>query len=184
MKQSSTGGLVTLSKTVNHSGMDFIDDNCFHIESSPQYNRLRSLGVKSVEFVRTRGKKLIFVEAKPTFPNPNNLTPNPAKENKTGKELFQIEITKICKKFTHSLNLYAAAYIGMTKEAFPSDYIPSEKVSLEFVLVINSFQKSWCDEIERALKIKIFESFCMAKIWKPQVSVMNHEYAKKWNIIV
>jgi len=53
-----------------------------------------------------------------------------------------------------------------------------------FVLVINGFEKSWCDEVERALINKIRESICMSRIWKPEVYVMNHEMAAKRKLII
>jgi hypothetical protein len=57
-------------------------------------------------------------------------------------------------------------------------------VSLSFILVVRGFEKTWCDEIERALKQRIREFVNIAKIWKPEVLVMNDEAAARWNIIV
>ena len=168
-------------KTVNHSGMDFIDDNVFHIEKSPEYTQLGA-GIKSVELIRSKGNKLLFIEAKSSFPNPNNPTPNPDKGNKTSSELFREEITDICDKFVHSLNLYSAIGIGVTKSGFPSAYIPSDKAPLVFVLVINNFEKNWCDEVSKALTNKLCESICISKIWKPKVYVLNHEMAVRRNL--
>ena len=165
-----------MSSPIIESGLNFVPDNAIHIEKSPLYTQLGE-NVKSVEFVRTIGKKLLFVEAKSSFPNPNNPAPNPDKGNKTGTELFREEIADICEKFIHSLNLYSAAEVGVTEIGFPQGYTPSEKVSLEFVLVINGFKKSWCYGVERALLNKIRESICMARIWKPKVYVINHEAA-------
>jgi hypothetical protein len=168
-------------KTVKHSGMDFIDDNVFHIETSPVYTQLGEC-VKSVEFIRSKEDKLLFVEAKSSFPNPNNPLPNPDKGNKTGSELFREEIVDICDKFIHSLNLYSAIDVGVIKSKFPPEYIPSGNVSLVFVLVIKGFKESWCDAVERALMNKICESVCILRIWKPRVSVLTHEMAIKWKI--
>ena len=169
-------------KVVLHSGMNFIIDNTFEIEKSPEYIQIGK-DIKTVEFIRALESKLLFVEAKSSFPNPNNPNPNPEKDNKTGKELFREEVEKICEKFVHSLNLYSSIAIGINGDGFPPDYMPSKKVSLDFVLVINGFQKSWCDEIKRALMNKICKSDSMTRIWKPQVFVMNHEDAQKCNIV-
>ena len=154
------------------SGLKFIDDNVFHIEKSPIYTQLGE-GVKSVEFVRSKGDKPLFVEARSSFPNPKN----------SDKE-FREQIADICDKFTHSLNLYPAVDVGVTESDFPREYIPSDKVSLLFVLVINGFEKTWCDEVERALLNKIRESICMARIWKPEVCVLTYETAIKKKLTI
>jgi hypothetical protein len=163
--------------------MEFVSENVFHIEKSPQYARLRG-SIRTVEFVRAKGDRLLFVEAKSSFPNPNNLKPNVVKGNKTGKEIFLEEVADICDKFAHSLSLYSAISIGATDDGFPDDYEPSTKAALSFVLVIRGFEKTWCDEIERALKERIRESVSITKIWKPEVLVMNDETAARRNIAV
>lgn len=172
-----------MRNTITESGMEFIADNVFHIEKSPAYARLGG-DVKSVEFVRAKDNKLLFIEAKSSFPNPNNPAPNPDKEDKTGDELFQEEISDICDKFTHSLNLYSAVDVGVTEDGFPPDYKPSDKVSLMFILVINGFDRSWCDEIEKALTNRMRDSICISKIWKPEVFVINDEAAASRKITV
>jgi hypothetical protein len=172
-----------VSKTITESGMQFISNNIFHIEKSLQYTKLGD-SVKMVEFVRTMGDKLLFVEAKSSFPNPHNLEPNEAKGNKTGEEIFREEVADICDKFTHALNLYSAIHVGATKDGFPADYKPALKVSLMFILVIRGFERSWCDEIVMAVKEKVRKSVSIAKIWKPEILVMNDEIAANRNIIV
>ena len=172
-----------VSNVIVESGMSFAADNAFHIEKSEQYTKLGK-GVKSVEFVRSKGSKLLFVEAKASFPDPNNLVSNPNKGNKTGSELFREEIADICDKFIHSLNLYSSIEVGATESGFPQEYMPSDKVSLVFVLAINGFKKSWCDEVERALTNKLRESICISRIWKPKVHVINQDIAEKRGLIL
>jgi hypothetical protein len=171
-----------MSKTITESGLNFIADNAFHIEKSPAYIRLGD-SVKSVELIRAKENKLLFIEAKSSFPNPNNLTPNSIKRNKTGAELFQEEISDICDKFTHSLNLYSAINVGVIADGFPPDFNPSDKVSLIFILVITGFEQTWCDEIQKALTIQIRNTACMSKIWKPEIAVMNDKTAINRKII-
>jgi hypothetical protein len=163
--------------------MDFIADNTFHIEASETYTKL-GVGLKSVEFVRAKDGKLLFVEAKSSFPDPNNQAPNPNKSDKTGAELFCEAVADICDKFTHSLNLYSAIAIAATEDRFPSDYHPPDKVSLVFVLVINGFEKARCSRIRKALANRISQSICMAKIWKPEICVINDISAASRSIIV
>lgn len=183
MKKNLIGGWVILVKTVNHSNMNFIDKDAFHIEESQIYTQIGK-GIKSVEFIRSMGNKLLFIEAKSSFPNPNNTTPNIEKGNKTGIELFREEIDDICEKFIHSLNLYSAIDVGVVKEGFPPEYRPSDKVYLVFILVINSFKKDWCGRVERELINKLRESICILKIWKPEVHVINHETAIQRNLTI
>ena len=171
-----------MSNIIIESGMNFIADNAFRIEKSPLYTQLGS-NVKSVEFIRAINDKLLFIEAKSSFPNPNNPAPNPNRGNKTGGELFREEIVEICDKFIHSLNLYSAVAIGVTDDTFPPDYNPPNKVSLLFILVINGFKMTWCDEIERALTNLIRKSIYVANIWKPEVSVINDKIASSRGLI-
>ena len=170
-------------KTVRHSGMDFVDDNTFHIETSSIY-KLLGEGIKSVEFIRSIGNRLLFIEATSSFPNPDNSTLNPNKGNKTGSELFQEEIDDICEKFIHSLNLYSAIDVGVTKSGFPSEYKPCDNVSLVFILVINGFKTAWCNNVEIELINKLRSKIYISKIWKPNVHVINHETAFTRNLIV
>ena len=163
--------------------MQFASDNVFHIEKSPQYAALGG-SVRTVEFIRAMDDKLLFVEAKSSFPNPHNLEPNEVRGSKTGIELFREEVSDICDKFTHALSLYSAIQVGATNDGFPADYQPAPKVSLMFILVIRGFEKSWCDEIVKALREKVMESVDIAKIWKPKVVVMNEKDAAMRNITI
>jgi hypothetical protein len=165
-----------MNSIILESGMAFIAENTFHIEKSSAFACLGER-IKSVEFIRAKDNKLWFVEAKSSFPNPNNPKPSPDKGDRTGDELFQEEIEDICDKFIQSLNLYSAVDVGVTEDGFPPDYKPSDKVSLLFILVINGFEMSWCDEIERALTNRLRESISMAKIWRPEISVINDKTA-------
>ena len=164
-----------MAKTVSHSDMDFIDDNVFHIEQSEAYNRLSKNGIKSVEFVRAKDDCLLFVEAKRTLPNPNN----PADGN---LEKFETQISEICEKFSHSLNIYSSIGIGASSESFPTDFAPSRKVSVRFVLVIKNHKPEWCRHIKQ--KIEATLPPYLSAIWKPKILVINHTIATKYNLAV
>ncbi|MDH8701940.1 hypothetical protein M2138_001292 [Dysgonomonadaceae bacterium PH5-43] len=161
-----------MTKRITESGMCFIADNTFHIENSVSYATLKE-SIKTVEFIRAKDDKLLFMEAKSSFPNPNNPV-------STAK--FQSAVDDICNKFIHSLNLYASIAIGVNGE-FPPDFNPAIKVSLKFILIINNFEQKWCIPIEKALINQLRKSECIAKIWKPTVFVMNHKIASKQNFI-
>jgi hypothetical protein len=155
----------------NVSGMNFIAVNAFHIEKSPQYAVVGE-NVRSVEFVRVMNNKLIFVEAKTTFANPEN-----------NDNQYKEEIDEICEKFIHSLNLYSSIVVGITDESFPNDFKPENKMSLVFIVVIKSHKSEWC----RPIKMKIMSLLPshLTAIWKPTVYVVNHQTAinKKISVI-
>jgi len=161
-----------MAKTITESGMDFIADNAFHIEKSDIYAKLKE-SIKTVEFIRAKDENLLFMEAKSSFPNPNN---------SESSIKFQSEIDDIGNKFVHSLNLYASIAIGVNGQ-LPPDFKPAIKVSLKFILIFNNFEQKWCIPIRNALTNKFSQSKCMAKIWKPTVFVINHETAIKQNLI-
>ena len=159
---------------ITESGMDFIADNSFRIEKSPLYTDLGD-GIRSVEFIRAKDDNVIFVEAKTTFPNPNN----PSAENYVK---FQSEINEICEKFIHSLNLFSSVKVGVRDAQLPPDFSPPDKVTLVFVLVVKTHELGWCRNIEAAL-IKVLPSY-LHRIWKPTVRVINHKAAIKFNLAV
>lgn len=159
-----------MAEIITESGMNFIADNVFHIEKSDIYTKLKD-SIKTVEFIRAKDDKLLFVEAKSSFPNPGN----PASSAN-----FQSAIDDICDKFIHSLNLYASIAIGVTGQ-LPPDFKPAIKVSIEFILIFNNFEQRWCIPIEKALTNQLRKSECIAKIWKPTVFVINREMATKQN---
>jgi len=161
-------------ETITESGMDFIADNAFHIEKSDIYAKLKD-SIKTVELIRAKDNKLLFMEAKSSFPNPTN---------PESSEKFQSEIDDICDKYIHSLNLYASIAIGVN-EQLPLDFIkPIINVSLQFVLIFNNFEQKWCIPIEKALTNQLRKSECIAKIWKPTVFVINYKTAAEQNLII
>ena len=163
-----------MNKVITESGMSFIADNSFHIEESNLYKGLGK-GVRSVEFLRIKDNKLLFIEAKRSFPNPNN----PDIEN---MERFQLEIDEVCEKFIHSLNLLFSIEVGVLDSVFESDFILPEKIVLEFVLVIKNHEMKWCKLVQDKLTTNLPKY--IIKIWKPIVYVINYENAARWKLIV
>jgi hypothetical protein len=162
-------------ETITESGMNFIADNVFHIEKSPLYTRLRG-NVKSVEFVRAKGRKLMFVEARSSFSKPDDTD-----DEKSAR--FREEVGEICYKFEHSLNLYSSVEVGVADGDFPAGFKPADKVSLVFILVINGFKTAWCDPIKKALRNQVRQSRCIANIWKPEIFVINDKTAAARKLI-
>jgi len=163
-----------MASIINESGMDFIVDNAFQIENSTIYKDLGE-GVKSVEFVRIVGDMLLFVEAKTTFPNPNN--PSEDEPNR-----FQDEVEDICEKFIHSLNLFLSVEVGVTDDVSASEINKPETVTLVLVLVIKKHELGWCKPVKFELKRTLPSYF--TKIWKPNILVINHEEAVNLDLVV
>ena len=135
--------MAVMVNVIIESGMSFVCENTFYIEKSETYTSM-SEGVRSVEFVRVKADKLLFVEAKTSFPNPNN----PCAEN---FERFLSEVNEIREKFIHSLSLLSSIEVGVAEECFPSDFALPGKVSLEFVLVIKNHELRWCKQVKEKL---------------------------------
>ena len=163
-----------MDSVIKESGMDFIAENTFHIEKSELYRNLGE-SVRSVEFVRVKDDKLLFVEAKITFPNPNN----PSVENFAK---YQAEIDEICDKFIHSLNLFSSVKVGVAKNAFTGDFVLPEKVTLMFILVIKEHELIWCKRIKETLMDAL--PLYLKRIWDPTVWVINQEVAAKYNLVI
>jgi hypothetical protein len=159
-----------MSNIITESGMDFIAHNTFHIERSPLYtDKLLSNGIKTVEFIRADGNKLIFVEAKKTFPKPDD---GPNAEERVR---FANALKEVCEKFVHSLNLYSSVKIGVSETQLPEDFLLLDKVTLKFVLVVKNHKPEWCRKIQTAL-VNALPSY-LRMIWKPTVCVINHDTA-------
>ena len=152
------------------SNMRFISDNTYHIEQSKLYQGLEG-NVKTVEFIRVKGDKLLLVEAKTTFPNPAN-----------SEESFSTQIDEICDKFIHSLQLYSSVKVGVNDEVFEEGFVPPEKISLIFILVIKSCESKWCRRVKNTIKNNLPKY--INRIWKPVIYVINHEIAVKRELVV
>jgi len=163
-----------MSDDINESGMDFIADNAFWIEKSTLYKNLGE-GIKSVEFIRVKEDNLLFVEAKSSFPDPNNpVTGNLAE--------FNSQIVDICEKFLHSLNILSSVIVRVAKSTLPEDFILPERTSLVLILVLKNHDFKGC----RRVKAKIVSSLplYLKEIWKPAVFVINHQTAINRNLVI
>jgi len=159
---------------ISESDMNFISENTFQIEKSEVYSSLED-GVKTVEYIRAIGDNLLFVEAKTTFPNPNN-------PGEGALDRFHSEVDAICEKFVHSLNLFSAVEVGVLHDVGAVDMVLPERASLAFFLVIKNHEEAWCKPIEVKL-IACLPSY-LKKIWKPNVHVINHQTAIKQNLAI
>jgi hypothetical protein len=164
-----------MSDYIEESGMCFIAENIFHIEKSTLYTNLKNNGIKSVEFIRINNHNLMLVEAKTTLANPNN-------QNANNQERFNYEIKEICEKFVHSINMFSAIRVGVTKEALLHIFSTDTHLSLELVLVIKNHELKWCRIIQQKLRNDLPDYF--KKIWKPEIFVINHAAAIQRNLVL
>ena len=131
-------------KTIpNQSGMTFIADNAFHIEVSALYKEIGD-GIRSVELIRVMNDKLLFIEAKTSFANPDN--PNVANKDK-----FNDEVWVICEKFIHSLNLLSSVEVGVANYDYSDKLIIPEKSLLVFILIVKNHKLIWCKHIQEKI---------------------------------
>ncbi|MDR2118086.1 MAG: hypothetical protein LBP25_00920 [Tannerellaceae bacterium] len=156
--------------TIEESNMVFIADtyDTYYIEQSPAYSGIGNR-IKTVEFIRRKDNRLLFVEAKSTVASPGS------------PESFQSQISDICDKFVHSLSLLSAIKIGAVSEILPLYLNYTGNVSLKFVLVIRNHEEKWCRPVKRAIEQTL--PVHISKIWKPEVLVINQKTAQKHNIV-
>ena len=161
-----------MTDSIYESGINFIANNTFYIEKSELYKNIGN-DVRTVEFIRIKDNKLMFVEAKTTFPNPNN----PENDN---PNIYRAEICAITDKFIHSLHLLSSLCVGVTKDTLFEKNIFPDNVSLVFILVIKNHMLDWCKPIEYLLKASL--PLYLTNIWKPNVIVINHDAAIKYGL--
>jgi len=165
---------MTEKVSITESGMvfgDFDSESLFHIEKSDVYKKLGD-GIKSVEFLYLRDrKKLMFVEAKKSSPNTDNI------------EKFEEFIEEITTKFIHSFELWMSL---VTKRREADIAVPlvnpeMDKVNITFVLVIKDHKEEWLPPITRAINSVMMPYL---KIWQSKAIALNDEIAKKWQLIL
>ena len=160
------------------SGMRFIRDNAFRIEKSDVHEKVKSNGIKVVEFIRVVENHLHFVEATKSLHDPN--------KGERAVKYFKEEIEKIRDKFVHSLNLFASVEICVNEEILPDDFVLPKKALLVFALVVKEHDKIQCkltnDALVNSLN-QVMPRYWM-HIWKPIVQVLNHEMAARQNLVV
>ena len=155
----------------------FAEDEVIPIEKTPQYIKIQH-GMRMCEFVLCRkGKrKLIYVEAKTTAPNPNS------KDVINPKEKFQNYIIEIKEKFTNALDLYVN--MAMKKEV-PNEFedIDYNEYEIIFLLVIKECDRQWVKDVKDALEMSVRSELRVKNIWCCKVLVFNEEMALRQRLI-
>jgi len=159
------------------SEMDFLplfsEGNTFYVEKSQLLSRLGE-GVKSVEFMTLMpGRKLYFIEAKSSAPNPDN------------KDDFRRYCEEILEKVQHSVDLFASRELEVNKDVekeipdcFNERFI---EYRMFFLLIIKKHKEEWCSDVLDGLQRKLI---ALRKIWKIEIVVWTGEKARKMKLIV
>ena len=159
------------------SQMDFspIFENSYsiYIEKSQIFAKFGD-GVKSVEFLTLLpGKKLYFIEAKSSAPNPDN------------GEDFKVYCEELLEKFQHSIDLFASKELGVHRDSeseFPDDFKEGfHEYRLYFLLIINNHKQEWCSDVLDGLQRKFI---ALRKIWKLEIIVWTGDKARDKRFIV
>ncbi|MBS0601910.1 hypothetical protein [Plasticicumulans sp.] len=171
------------TQAIIESGMTFgpyPEGVCFYIEKSRCYRQIQE-GVQIAEFLLLRqqnGEPVVWiVEAKSSSPKP---------ATRAGFDKF---IDEIRTKFTNSLLLGMAARLQRHPAA--ADELPDTFKALDlqatgfrFVLVINGHQKDWLPPLQDALAMALKT---VVKTWAlppMSVTVLNHESARQFGLIL
>lgn len=172
--------------TFTESGMKFSyeEQDTFYLEKSELYEtRLRNHQVSSVECITVRvqhdRRKVLFIEAKTSAPNPNG---------PKGIGRFEEFVEELCVKFRHSLAMcYAILHDVHDMEdstlhnmgAVLRSCLETQPQIL-YVVIIQKHEPSWCNGLQEALH-KALTS--MRSIWKIQIVVINEEIARSVQLI-
>ncbi|MCL2036069.1 MAG: hypothetical protein FWG83_01610 [Oscillospiraceae bacterium] len=160
---------------IEESDMNFIPDNSFRIEKSKVYDDLKHSKIKTVEFIRVKGDRLLlFVEAKPRLHDPDKLQRN--------VKIFEEEIIEIKDKFIHALNLFSAIKVGVKEADFPDDFVLPKRLSLTFILVVK--KNSERESLKAREKLMSLLPNYLKTIWEPKVFVLNYTQAKEQKLTV
>lgn len=149
-------------------------EHLFHVEESEGYSMLREKGLKTVEFIyyNPESLKLIFLEAKTSFSNPDS----------DSSKNFEANIDEIVEKFSDALDLYLHQLIHKkTDNLFNT--IDYNSVEIRFFLVVKIAKRDWIKNIHDALNVRLQKLSKIKHLWKPRLSVFNEELARKWKLL-
>ncbi len=149
----------------------------FRIEESEQYKKkLRQQRVRCCEFILLRSNKLLFIEAKKSYPDPiNGIIKD---ENQ-----YNTEIKEIVEKMRHSLDLYANILLNRySQDGVSEEMKNTENLTIRLVLVIKNADKSWIIPLQEKFRKELYPEM---HIWKIQdFIILNEEQARKKRLIV
>lgn len=139
---------------------EYQEKQVFRIEESEQYTKkLRQQGVRCCEFILLRSNKLLFIEAKKSYPDPIN---GIIKD----KNQYYTDIKEIVEKMQHSLDLYANILLNRYVQDGVSEEVKNiENLEMRLVLVIKNADKSWIIPLQEKFRKELNAEM---RIWKIQ----------------
>ncbi|MBK5964236.1 hypothetical protein CCR95_09090 [Thiocystis minor] len=170
---------------LEESGMcfgPFDVDDCFAIEQSPLYQRMRQ-GVKIAEMAVLRqaqgGLTVWIIEAKSS-------SPRPAGTDDAGR--LDRFINEVSEKLDNALKITLASCLGRhgaTRDLLPRNFITLDlaKVSFRLILVVKGHQPDWCAPLQDALHKALLPLVRTMGLSPTAVAVINDEHARKWGLI-
>ena len=162
---------------INEDGLlfgNFEPSDCFHIENTKLYSKLKGRGFKSVEFVlhKPEERKLLFVEGKTTLPAADNI------------DKYDEEIAHISQKFMDSFQLSCGIWVGQynSKVDLPANSAQFFMcgVQIVFVLVIKN-RRGNLVRIAEKIKRKLSREHRLLQF---EVLVLNEEDARTYQLVV
>lgn len=149
--------------TIFESDMQFgeyKEEQVFQIEKSEQYTKkLRQQSVRCCEFILLRSKKLCFIEAKTSYPDPQN-----AKTSAEKKEQYLEDIQEITEKMRHSLNVYASILLNRYSQEGVSEAMRNvEELEIRLILIIKNAKKTWIAPLQDVFRKELKAEM---RIWK------------------
>jgi hypothetical protein len=167
---------------IEESGMrfgPFDKDDCFMIEKSPLYQRIRQ-GVKIAEMAVLRKARtrpgVWIIEAKSSSPRPGD------------PDAFRLFVGEVREKLDNALKLTLAGCLGRhgaTGDLLPENFVNLNLMTIEFrlVLVINGHQPAWCAPVQDALRTALQPLVKTMGLSPGSVAVINDDSARKWGLI-
>lgn len=148
----------------------FKKENIFHIEKSGVYQQVGK-NVKICEFIVKLKGKILFIEAKTTFSNPQ-------------KGTFDKDIQDIYQKILNSLLLYSGILLGRpykSLEKLPENLNSMKDKKIGLILIIKNHKKEWLISIDEKLNLLFYS---IKKVFLIDFfKVLNEEIAEKYGLI-
>lgn len=161
---------------IEESGMQFGRlkvKNTYHLEVVDEYKRLKP-GFKIAEFAyyKKSAQKIVILEAKKTFPNPNEGT----------SDDFKDMINEVADKFINSVDFLR---VFALQKQLPEGYDQADYAEAEFrlYLVIKEHEKEWLRQVSDALNAKLSKILRLTHLSKYSCHVVNEHMATSRGMI-
>lgn len=153
----------------------FPETNLYRIEKDKIANKAKGFSVCEC-VVLTGGKKISFIEAKSSAPNP---------DGEKGKERFTEFLEEITQKFKDSLSIYHAVLSRHNGEGMPTKFkkIALKDADFKLYLIILGHKDEWLVRLNDSLKSQMKGVLHLWNIRDINVKVLNEKLAKERGLI-